>query len=215
MILCVCSGLQYAHERGVLHRDIKPGNLMFSTGDVLKLTDFGIAKVLGGSAAVRTRTGRILGTPDYMAPEQAQGRELTPATDVYGCATVLYEMLSGTLPFDVQASPLAMMHARVTEDPKPLAAVAPGVPPLLARTIDRAIARDATARYRTAEQFGAAVARSATDAWGAGWLERSGVVVHVGGVILTSLRQEAGRPDGFTVRLAESATGRHPPDLAE
>lgn len=184
VILAACAGLHYAHRRGALHRDVKPDNLMFSSTDALKVTDFGIAKVLGGSSTVVTRVGSILGTPAYMAPEQAEAKPLTAATDVYACGTILYELLAGRLPFEEDTNPLAVLRQHTHGQPLPFAEAAPRLPRSLARTIDRSIARDPAARYATAEQFGAAVAEAATEAWGPKWLERTGFAVHAAGAIL-------------------------------
>src|SRR3954447_23077262 len=119
-ILALCSGLHYAHERGVLHRDVKPANVLIAEDGMVKVTDFGISQVLGGSETLVTRAGHVLGTPAYMAPEQATGAEPGPATDIYGTGTVLYELLSGHLPFDPDANPLQMLYRRVHTDPQPL-----------------------------------------------------------------------------------------------
>ena len=117
ILLAVCSGLQHAHQHGVLHRDVKPENLMFSGAGTLKVTDLGIAKVIGGSSTLATRHGEILGTPAYIAPEQAQGYELTPATDVYAAGTLLYELLAGRLPFPADADPATLLYRHVHEAP--------------------------------------------------------------------------------------------------
>ena len=101
--LATCSALQFAHDHGVLHRDIKPDNLLFAGTGLLKITDFGIAKVLGGGETLATRRGDVLGTPAYMAPEQALAKEPTPATDVYSTGIMLYELLSAQLPLYVRA----------------------------------------------------------------------------------------------------------------
>lgn len=89
--------LSYAHEKGIIHRDIKPGNMMIGEGDLLKLTDFGIAAALGESSA--TVTGTVMGTPEYMSPEQARGKHVDTGTDIYSLGVVLYEMVTGTTPY--------------------------------------------------------------------------------------------------------------------
>ena len=127
-VLAAAAGLQAAHEKNVLHRDIKPENLMFSSEGVLKVTDFGIAKVVGGDSTLATRAGEVLGTPAYIAPEQARGAPLSPATDVYALATMLYELLSGQLPFPEDADAMALLFKHAYEDPAPLDQKAPTVP---------------------------------------------------------------------------------------
>src|SRR5436305_1000741 len=92
--LATCAALHYAHQHGVLHRDVKPDNLMFSSENVLKVTDFGIAKVVGGSATVATRAGDVLGTPAYMAPQQSHGHMPGPATYTYAPGTPPYVLLA-------------------------------------------------------------------------------------------------------------------------
>src|SRR5204863_2973317 len=155
------------HQHGVLHRDIKPDNLMFSTENVLKVTDFGIAKVVGGSATVATRAGDVLGTPAYMAPEQARGDMLGPPTDIYALGTVLYELFSGHLPFPEDSNPMTTLYRHVHEQPRPLAELARHIPPMLTEVVTRAIATDPADRYADAEAFAVALAEAAFGAWGA------------------------------------------------
>jgi hypothetical protein len=169
VVLATCAGLHHAHEMGILHRDVKPENLMFSKQDVLKVTDFGIAKVVGGSATMATRTGFVLGTPAYIAPEQAEGSELSPATDVYAAGTILYELLSGSLPFPEASDPVSALYRRIHTDPRPLLDSAPGIPPPLAEIVERAIRRNPGDRFASAEQFGSAIAHSVTATWGPEW----------------------------------------------
>ncbi len=158
-VLATCAGLQFAHERGVLHRDVKPDNLMFAADRTLKITDFGIAQVFGGEETVTTIDGAVIGTPAYMAPEQAEGHSCGPPADVYATGTVLYELLSGTLPFSLEGGSFEVLERRVHEEPQELLEVAPNVPIPLAEVTMRAIARDPDDRYSTAEAFGIAIAR--------------------------------------------------------
>jgi predicted Ser/Thr protein kinase/uncharacterized membrane protein len=176
VMLATCSALEHAHGQGVLHRDIKPENLMFGAADAVKVTDFGIAKVLNGSRTMATADGSVLGTPAYMAPEQAEGKELTPQVDIYAAGTMLYEMLSGRLPFE-ESQLTAMLVARVNGEPPDLRTVAPDVPVELADVVMRAIARRPTDRYRSAEEFGCALGMAAATVWGAEWLTTAGVPV--------------------------------------
>jgi hypothetical protein len=170
--LATCAAMQCAHAQGILHRDIKPENLLFSETEVLKVTDFGIAKVVGGHQTLATKAGEVLGTPAYMAPEQAQAKELTPATDVYATGMMLYELLSGRLPFPEDADALTTLYRHAFEPPVPLPDVAPRVPPGIATVVMQAIATDPANRFASAEDFGVALAEAATAAWGAGWLGR-------------------------------------------
>ena len=176
--LAILAALDYAHAHGVLHRDIKPENVMFSAGEVLKVTDFGIAKVLGRAALVATRAGEVLGTPAYMAPEQALGEELTPATDVYATGVLLYELLTGQLPVsEVGDSPLAVVYRKINEPAIELLDVAPHLPPVLGPEVMKALATEAPDRHQSAEAFGVALAEAAAEAFGSGWL--SDVAVRV------------------------------------
>src|SRR5256884_2267736 len=183
VILASLSALDYAHERGILHRDVKPENLMFSGKGDLKVTDFGIAKVVGGAATVATRAGDVLGTPAYMAPEQAMGGELSPATDVYAVGTVLYELLSGQLPFSADSNPIAMLYRHVHEEPIPLGQVAPHVPVAIAAVTARALAKDPARRYADAEKMAIAVAEASASAWGERWLPATGTTVTATGPV--------------------------------
>src|SRR5581483_6874716 len=192
LVLATLSALDYAHQRGVLHRDIKPENLMFSSKGDLKVTDFGIAKVVGGAATVATRAGDVLGTPAYMAPEQAMGEELSPATDIYAVGTVLYELLSGTLPFPEDSNPVAMLYRHVHEDPKPLLDIAPHVPPKLAEVTQQALVRSPGDRYPNAEGMAVALAEAASLTWGPGWLPASGMAVSTSGPVLSAATGQTG-----------------------
>ena len=145
----ILRGLGAAHERGIVHRDVKPQNLLVRASDGhVKLTDFGVARTL--DAAQNTAVGTMVGTAHYMAPEQASGGVLGPASDLYGVGVVLFEALTGKLPYDGTAAlQIALQHMR---DPVPsLNAIAPEVPPALARVVERALAKDPARRYPNAE----------------------------------------------------------------
>ncbi|MBB5850588.1 serine/threonine-protein kinase [Amycolatopsis umgeniensis] len=171
--LAMLAGLHAAHEAGVLHLDVKPKNLLFTTQGVMKVADFGIAKVISEGATLVTHGGEVLGTPAYIAPEQAMGNALSPAADVYSAGTVLYELLSGKLPFDNTRGAISMMRQHMFTDPRPI----DGVPAPLAMVIMRSLARELDSRYRDAETFAADLASAATAVYGPGWLERSRVPV--------------------------------------
>lgn len=164
VVMAACAGLSYAHGRGVLHRDIKPDNLMFTSSGTLKVTDFGIAKLVDGQSG-NTQPGSVLGTPSYMAPEQAAGTALVPASDVYALGTVLYEAVSGGLPYPVGDDPVALLYRHVHEDPPLLI----GTPSPIAAVIDRSLARDLTYRYSSASEFASNLSEAAAAVWGSDW----------------------------------------------
>jgi eukaryotic-like serine/threonine-protein kinase len=150
----VASALAFAHERGLVHRDIKPQNILIGPGDAVEVTDFGIARQ--ADATQMTRTGMVLGTAAYLSPEQAEGREATPASDIYALGVTLYEMLTGRLPFEAESPiALAMKHAR--EQPISPDRINPSVDPRAAAIVLRALAKDPAARYPSAAVFGAAL----------------------------------------------------------
>jgi serine/threonine-protein kinase len=174
--VATCAGLQHAHDQQVLHRDIKPENLLFAADQTLKVTDFGIAEVLGGEETLATAEGGVVGTPAYMAPEQAEGSHLGPTADVYAAGTLLYELLSGRLPFEAD-DPVALLERRLTTDPRPLQEVAPHVPASLCTVVMQALERDPGRRQPSARALGSEVVGAANEAWGPDWLERSTVNV--------------------------------------
>ena len=138
-LLAVTSALHFAHQRAILHRDVKPDNLLFNSRGVLKLTDFGLARVLSDALGARSGAGTVVGAPAYIAPERVTGEALAPSSDVYSAAVVLYELLAGRLPFPAAADPLAQLYQHVYQAPQPLTEVAPEVPPPLARVVMRAL----------------------------------------------------------------------------
>jgi len=151
MVLQACRGLDYAHRNGVVHRDVKPGNLLRAEDGVVKLADFGIAKALSDESAI-TQVGSVIGTAAYLAPEQAAGEEVGPPADIYALGVVTYQFLSGRLPYEAQSlTELALKQMR--EIPPPLDELNPEVTPQLAVAVDRALAIDQRERYPDAESF--------------------------------------------------------------
>jgi len=151
-----CRGLAHAHRMGVIHRDVKPGNIMRSDEGAVKLADFGIAKAMVGQTSQITQAGSVLGTAAYLAPEQASGAEVGPPADLYGLGVVTYQLLAGRLPYDAGSlTELAMLQQR--EYPMRLDEVAPEVPPALALAVEKALALAPEDRYASADDMRAAL----------------------------------------------------------
>ena len=145
-----CRGLDYAHRNGVVHRDVKPGNLLVSETDVVKLADFGIARAANQSSI--TQVGSVLGTAAYLAPEQARGEEAGPRADIYSLGVVTYQLLSGRLPYEAASlSELALKQQR--ESPTPLSRINPNVPRELADAVMMALSIDQIGRPDDAIQL--------------------------------------------------------------
>jgi predicted Ser/Thr protein kinase len=166
----ICTALQHAHDRGVLHRDMKPSNVLVTDDGVVKVIDFGIAKMIGGTRSYATTTGQLLGTPAYMAPEQIDGGVLGERTDVYCAGSMFYELLCGTLPFPDEDNMWAILARKIREPPEPLPLRDADVPTALAEVAMRAVARHPGDRFPSARAFGAAIAAAAELVWGRGWV---------------------------------------------
>ena len=151
--------LAAAHDLGIVHRDLKPDNIMIARGrdgaDIVKVVDFGIAKAAGSDVQNVTRTGLIVGTPEYMSPEQLAGDPLDARSDIYSLGLVAFTMLTGALPFPSETAQESMIM-RLTERPRSLAEMRPATnwPESVQRVIDRALERDAKARYGSAAELG-------------------------------------------------------------
>jgi serine/threonine-protein kinase len=145
----VCSALGVAHGYDIIHRDIKPQNLILTPDGVVKVTDFGIARA--GNTNM-TQTGSVLGTAYYLSPEQAQGRQLTPASDLYSLGIVLYELTTGKLPF-VGDTPVATALKQVNEAPVPPRQLNPSIPPGMEAVIMKALLKNPSERYQTSEEM--------------------------------------------------------------
>ena len=142
----ICGGLAAAHAAGVIHRDIKPQNILIEPNGGVKIMDFGIARLSADKGF--TATGMVVGTPDYISPEQARGGELDLRTDVYSAGVVFYEIFSGALPFEGD-SPLGVVLKHIQEDPPPIESKNPDVDPKIARIVMKAIEKDPDRRYQS------------------------------------------------------------------
>jgi len=150
----IAAALAHAHEGGVIHRDVKPANVILGSDDRVKVTDFGIARAAGESTL--TATGSVMGTAQYISPEQASGRSVGPTSDIYSLGIVVFEMLTGSVPFTGESAlSIAMRHLQ-DEVPAPSSMV-PSVPPELDEVVAKACAKDPADRYSSASELGAAL----------------------------------------------------------
>ena len=149
----ICAGLDYAHQRGVIHRDIKPANIMITTEGVVKLADFGIAKLAGGNTST---SGVILGTPSYMSPEQALGKPVDGRSDIFSLGSVLYEMVTGEKAFPGQST-TTVIYKIVHEPPTPITALQPGLDPALEAIVLKALAKSPEQRFQTCTELSTAL----------------------------------------------------------
>ena len=149
----VLRAAKFAHKRGVVHRDIKPHNVILDEEGRAKVTDFGIARA---GASDMTETGSIMGTAQYLSPEQAQGQPVSPRSDLYSIGVMLYELLTGRVPFDAE-SPVTIALKHVSEPPMPPRELNPAIPPALEAVVLRALEKDPARRFADADEFAAAL----------------------------------------------------------
>jgi serine/threonine-protein kinase len=148
----VLSALDYSHRMGIVHRDIKPANVMLTAGGDVKVMDFGIARALADVSATMTQTQAVIGTAQYLSPEQARGETVDARSDLYSAGCLLYELITGRPPF-VADSPVAVAYQHVREQPHPPSAFVPQIPEVVDRIVLHALAKDREARYQTANEF--------------------------------------------------------------
>src|SRR3954453_15023928 len=152
----IADALSFAHAHGVVHRDVKPGNVLITPQGQVKVTDFGIARAESGEPL--TRTGAVLGTATYFSPEQAQGFALDGRSDVYALGVVLYEMLTGVAPFTA-STPVSVAYKHVREAPTPPSSLVPDLPPSMDHIVLTAMAKNLDERYQSAEDMRADLLR--------------------------------------------------------
>jgi eukaryotic-like serine/threonine-protein kinase len=152
-----CQALNFSHQHGIIHRDVKPANIMISKAGAVKVMDFGIARALADASSV-TQTAAVIGTAQYLSPEQARGEKVDARSDVYSLGCVLYEILTGEPPF-VGDSPVAVAYQHVREDPIPPSERHPGISPELDAVVLKSLAKNPDNRYQTAAEMRADLIR--------------------------------------------------------
>jgi eukaryotic-like serine/threonine-protein kinase len=145
----ICGALDFSHRNGIVHRDVKPGNVMITPQGAVKVMDFGIARAVSDSAATMTSTAAVIGTAQYLSPEQARGEGVDARSDVYSVGCLLYELVTGTPPFTGD-SPVAVAYQHVREDPKLPSSLNPGVPSELDAILLKAMSKNPANRYQSA-----------------------------------------------------------------
>jgi hypothetical protein len=146
----VLAALEISHEMGLVHRDIKPGNVMMTKRNVVKVMDFGIARAMQSGVTSMTQTGMVVGTPQYLSPEQALGRGVDARSDLYSVGIMLFQLVTGRLPFEAD-SPLAIAYAHVQEEPVAASSVNRSLPPAVDALIARALKKNPNERFPSAE----------------------------------------------------------------
>jgi hypothetical protein len=152
--------LDYAHQQGIVHRDIKPSNVLMADGNWALLSDFGLARMIGTSTRI-TKAGVGMGTPDYIAPEQARGARVDGRSDIYSLGIVLFEMLTGRVPFEGDTS-LVVLYKHVTDPPPPPREINPGIPEAVEQVVLKALAKEPVDRFQRAGQMVRALQKAVT-----------------------------------------------------
>ena len=158
IVVQILRAARFAHKRGVIHRDLKPHNVILDEEGRARVTDFGIARA---GASDMTLTGSIMGTAQYLSPEQAQGYPVSATSDLYSVGVILYELLTGAVPFEGETA-VAIAYKQVAAEPRPPSELRPGLPPSLDAAVMRALAKDPSSRYADADEFIAVLERERT-----------------------------------------------------
>ncbi|GAB2579959.1 serine/threonine protein kinase [Paractinoplanes abujensis] len=159
MIADICAALEFSHRHGIIHRDIKPGNVMITQNGQVKVMDFGIARALASGATTMTQTSAVIGTAQYLSPEQARGESVDARSDVYAAGCVLFELLVGHPPF-VGDSPVSVAYQHVREEPKAPSDINHEVPPDVDAIVLKALAKNPMNRYQSAQEMRADALRA-------------------------------------------------------
>src|SRR5690606_4552964 len=156
----ICAALEFSHRHGIIHRDVKPGNVMVTPNGQVKVMDFGIARDLASGATTMTQTSAVIGTAQYLSPEQARGEAVDARSDVYATGCVLFELLCGHPPF-VGDSPVSVAYQHVREDPRAPSELNPEVTPDIDAVVLKALAKNPANRYQSAAEMRADLLRAA------------------------------------------------------
>src|SRR3712207_7661224 len=148
----ICGALDFSHRNGILHRDVKPGNVIVTPQGTVKVMDFGIARAVSDSAATMTSTAAVIGTAQYLSPEQARGESVDARSDVYSVGCMLYELVTGAPPFTGD-SPVAVAYQHVREDPRLPSSINPEAPPELDAILLKAMSKNPANRYQSAAEM--------------------------------------------------------------
>lgn len=207
IIVGVLSALEYSHHEGIVHRDIKPGNIMLTKDGKVKVMDFGIARAVADSAATMTSTNSVVGTAQYLSPEQARGEVVDARSDLYSAGCLLYELLTGRPPFQGDSA-VSVAYQHVSEAPKPASSFAPDIPNTLDRVVMKALAKRREDRYQDAAQMRSdllAVARGE---------EINAPNMNTWQKTSTMQRPMPPRPSDMATRIAQGAAISAPPATA-